>query len=132
MNDADLLTIFDLGAPPRPWTHQANLNLNVFDLELDCFVKDSEVGSKIRLKPSNGEGYSDTDGYNGNARYYLQQAKQVHATKKPTDDEEMVRALFCLLSLDLSQPNRYIQSYVIYDLRMQQAVRTILKPNLSV
>lgn len=78
------------------------MNLNVFDLELDCFVKDSEVGSKIRLKPSNGEGYSDTDGYNGNARYYLQQAKQVHATKKPTDDKEMVSALFSLLNTQIS------------------------------
>ena len=51
-------------------------------------------GNKIRLKETEEEGQQGlAEGYNSNARYYLEQAKKVHATVKPTDDEEMVRTV---------------------------------------
>ena len=53
---------------------------------------ESNAESMIRVKPSSGD-QSDADGYNGNARYYLQQAKRVHNSVKPTDDEQMVTTL---------------------------------------
>jgi hypothetical protein len=42
------------------------------------------------VKPGTEEGESLAEGYNSNARYYLQQAKKVHTSVKPTDDLEMV------------------------------------------
>ena len=49
----------------------------------------------LRLKPSSdGDDKGAADGYNGNARYYLQQAKRVHTSVKPTDDKEMVMKFF--------------------------------------
>jgi hypothetical protein len=51
-------------------------------------------GNTIRIKETEEEGqHGLVEGYNSNARYYLEQAKKVHATVKPTDDDEMVRTL---------------------------------------
>ena len=52
---------------------------------------ETEPGSLLRLKPSSDDDdRGAAEGYNGNARYYLQEAKRVHVSVKPTDDQEMV------------------------------------------
>jgi hypothetical protein len=64
------------------------LPFNLFQIE----NASSNGGCKVLLKETtkDEEGRGVADGDNGNARYYLQQAKRVHASVKPTDDEEMV------------------------------------------
>ena len=70
------------------------LRITIVNIFLTQAEKGSQNGSgnKIRLKETEEDGQQGlAEGYNSNARYYLEQAKKVHATVKPTDDEEMVR-----------------------------------------
>lgn len=75
------------------WLNRLRATLEKSDGE-----KNSENSeSKIRLKPSEIDPESDCDGFNSNARYYLTQAQKVHTSKKPTDDEEMIKHIAELL-----------------------------------